>query len=357
MRSNDSTTAVSVAVVMTGLPPTASRDDLHRAPMGWEFASAAGWDTAYWTSQDLRFGNSDMFARDFNARLRVAGADLDDRADLDMGGDDERLTDHVAKNIGALREPYFAVVHLANTHSPYFVDEARAPFQPSEFTKDPDKSTDFFNYYRNAVYRQDAAVARLVEAVRRAPGGERTVIVFTSDHGEAFREHYQLGHTLSVYDEELHVPAWVDAPPGTLDEAEARSLAALRTTPVFHTDLLPTFLDLMGLGDAPELARYRARFEGVSLLRGAAGRDRVVPLTNCAAVWTCPFRNWGTMQGSRKLEARQWDPVWHCWDLAADPGERRDLGAAACGQQATRALELFGALPSADLRAPLREGR
>ena len=48
-------------------------------------------------------------------------------------------------------------------------------------------------------------------------------VLVTSDHGEAFREHWQLGHTSALYDEEIHVPGWIDAPPGTLGAAGLRA--------------------------------------------------------------------------------------------------------------------------------------
>ena len=74
-------------------------------------------------------------------------------------------------------------------------------------------------------------------------------------------------------------------------------------------------------------------------------RETAVPLTNCAAVWGCPFRNWGMLRGPMKLEARQWDPDWHCFDLRTDPREQHDLGAAACGDPAPTAAKLFGRKP------------
>ncbi len=60
----------------------------------------------------------------------------------------------------------------------------------------------------------------MIRFIRAQPFGARTIIVFTSDHGEAFREHGQFGHTGAVLDEEIHVPFWIDAPPGTLTDAE-----------------------------------------------------------------------------------------------------------------------------------------
>lgn len=72
---------------------------------------------------------------------------------------------------------------------------------------------------------------------------------------------------------------------------------------------------------------------------------QVVPLTNCSELWACAFRNWGVMRGRLKLEAREWDFEWHCWDVAADPMERHDLGPAACAPLGEAARALFGGMP------------
>ena len=343
MRANDSITAVSVAVLLTGVASTESQIEMHRAPVLWEYARAAGRDTAYWTSQELRFANSDMFVREVGTATTIAALDLEAAPDGDFGADDRTLASYAEAHIGELREPFVLVIQLANTHFPYLVDETNAPFQPSERTKDPEATRDFYNFYRNSVFRQDAAVGRMLEAIHASAAGPRTVIVYTSDHGEAFREHGQVGHGLSIFDEELRVPFFVDAPEGTLSPAERAALVSLRDVPVFHADVLPTLLDLVGVHDAPELAHHRARFAGQSLLRPRA--ERAMAITNCAAVWGCPFKNWGMMRGSKKLEARAWDGAFHCFDVLADPGEQRDLGAAACGDLSARADAVFGGLP------------
>jgi hypothetical protein len=83
---------------------------------------------------------------------------------------------------------------------------------------------------------------------------------------------------------------------------------------------------------------------GHSLLRGERTTS-AVPLTNCTELWGCAFRNWGVMSGRKKLEAREWDFDWHCWDVLADPLERSDLGPAACGRLAEAAGMWFHGLP------------
>lgn len=344
MRSNASTTAISLAVLWSGLPPTASREDLHGYPLLFDYASAAGYDTAYWTSHHMMFANSRLYVQDLPTSHQTGATDLDPLADMDLGAKDELVTERIRKDMREMREPFFAVAHYGNTHIPYRIDAEHAPFQPAKDSKSPEDNEAYRNYYLDAVHFQDQTIGEMIQFVREQSFGERTIVVFTSDHGESFREHGQLGHTGAVLDEEIHVPAWIDAPEGTLTEAEAAALASHKDTPVFHADLAPTILDLLGLEREGGFSRWSGSMVGTSLL-APIERKEPMALTNCSGVWGCAFRNWGLMQGSLKLEARAWDTTWHCYDVLADPKETHDLGAAACGDLAARAEALHGGLP------------
>ena len=345
LRANASTTAISISNLWSGVRPTESRDLLHSVPLVWDYAHAAGYDTAYWTSQNLMFGNARLYVQDIPVSHRCVATELDTAADLDVGCDDALVTDRAVAEWGELKEPFMAVVHYSNVHFPYVYDENQAPFQPSEMDKSAEKNEHFKNYYRNVVYLSDKAVARLVESVRKSASGPRTVIVYTSDHGESFREHWQLGHTSSLYDEEIHVPGWVDAPKGTLSDDEEASLRAARTEFVWHLDLATTLFDLLGIWDDPVFAPFRARMMGHPLTR----RERTiepVPLTNCTWVWECAFRNWGMMQGPLKLEAREWDNEYHCFNVLDDPDESQNLGEDACWPMPDLARATYAIMPN-----------
>jgi len=344
MRSNASTTAISLAVLWSGLPPTASREDLHRYPLLFDYAHAAGIDTAYWTSHHMMFANSRLYVQDLPTSHQAGATDLDPLADMDLGARDELLTKRIRKDILEMREPFFAVAHYGNTHIPYRVDEERSPWKPSKDSKSPEDNEAFHNYYLNAVHLQDETIGEMIQFVRAQPFGERTIIVFTSDHAEAFREHGQLGHTGAMFDEEIHVPAWIDAPEGTLSAEQRAAIVEHRDTPLLHTDLTPTILDLLGLKNEQGFSGWYAGIVGQSLL-GPIERTAPIALTNCAGVWGCAFHNWGMMDGRMKLEAREWDTSWHCYDVLADPREEHDLGPQACGDMATRAEALHGGLP------------
>jgi hypothetical protein len=140
------------------------------------------------------------------------------------------------------------------------------------------------------------------------------------------------------------VPAWVDAPLGALTETEREALVSAKHALAWHLDFAPTILDLLGLSDAPELTSFRSRMIGTSLLR----RERtsaVLPITNCTDTWGCGFKNWGAIKRSLKLEAREFDAEWRCFNLAIDPGEQHDLGPDACAELRRAAEAAFGKLP------------
>jgi glucan phosphoethanolaminetransferase (alkaline phosphatase superfamily) len=353
MRSNSSTTAIQLAVLWSGLEPTASREALHTAPLLFDYAHAAGIESAYWTSHHMMFANSRLYVQDLPTQHQCGATDLDPLADVDLGGPDELLTARALADLSHMKEPFFGVVHVGNTHVPYRVDPSKSPFVPSVESKAPGDNEAYRNYYKNAVYLQDEALGAFLRAFRATPAGARTVILFTSDHGEAFREHGQVGHTGAVLDEEIHVPFWVDAPPDVLTASERQALEAARDRLAFHTDVTPTILDLFGLWDLPELARYRSAMIGESLLRDHPERQgrgegmAPVALTNCTEIWGCAFRNWGLMRGAMKLSGREWDSAWRCYDVLADPREERDLGPEGCGELPALAQSLYGGPPAA----------
>jgi len=100
-------------------------------------------------------------------------------------------------------------------------------------------------------------------------------------------------------------------------------------------DVAPTVLDLLGLWDQAGLSARRQALLGVSMLRGPPPAERTVVMTNCSEIFSCSSPNWGVMRGSLKLFASAEDSDWHCFDVASDPWEMRDLGPGACGDLRT----------------------
>lgn len=343
LRANASVTTIAMGVLFTGLAPTASRAELERAPNLFEYAHAAGYDTAYFTSQHLMFANMWLLVEGVPSGRVVLGTNLDPEADMFVGADDQSLSRRVIAEWGALQEPFFVVVHYSNNHAPRPSREGDGPFRPAAAGKE-DRAA-YTNAYKNAVYRSDLAVGELVRFVRDSPVGARTVLLYTSDHGEAMAEHDQgCDHGCSLFDEDIRVPGWVDAPEGTLSEAERESLVGARTERVFHLDLAPTMLDLLGLWDALEIADHRRLMPGSPLTRATRGSE-AVPLSNVSHLWERALPSWGLMQGSLKLIGRQRDASYQCFDVTRDPTETQPLDGD-CGGLVPIAERLYGPPPS-----------
>ncbi len=346
MRSVASYTSIAVASLLSSEPATS----LHDAPYVFDFVRAVRRDeervhVAYFSSQtdslfehrDVR-ASTDVFVTVEDLVGRHVG-DIEDVIDL---GVDRLLAARVEHELPALPKPFFAMVHLSGTHAPYFVDDARAPFRPYTHAVTWAGLDELHAAYRDAIVAQDAAVARVIRAFFAASGDDPALVVFTSDHGEAFGEHAAIHHGQSLYDEQIHVPGWVLPRNGALDDAQSRALAARSRDFVTHLDVLPTILDAYGVLDDFAAAPFVRRFAGRSLLRDERS-DAPIPLTDCTDMFPCPVRTWGVTRGARTLTAQPWDDAWRCVDLRTEQVLDGDADCAAL-RDASRAM--FPTLPN-----------
>ena len=92
-------------------------------------------------------------------------------------------------------------------------------------------------------------------------------------------------------------------------------------TPVRHVDVVPTVLDLLGL-QAP------ADLPGRSLLPLIAGREDAAPESYLESLSPSLNRGWAPLRGVVDGGLKYVDlPLPEIYDLAADPGERKNLAA------------------------------
>ena len=104
----------------------------------------------------------------------------------------------------------------------------------------------------------DEQLGRLFDQLRMTGEYDNSIIILTSDHGEAFYEHKQLAHW-TLYDELLRVPL-------IIKPAQARDFNARRLEPVSLLDVAPTVFELVG-ADGFEL------MEGISLATLVSDED------------------------------------------------------------------------------------
>lgn len=163
--------------------------------------------------------------------LEDAGA-IGGNQESSLGVDDASTVRRALAWIDSLgRDERFFVTYLPIAgHHPYDTPEPG----PYPDRTDPDR-------YLNALHYADDVLGSLIEGLRARGLYDRTLFVIFGDHGEAFGQHTgNYGHSLFLYDENIHVP-YVIAAPGLITEQARVS----RTISLI--DAAPTILDLIGL--------------------------------------------------------------------------------------------------------------
>ena len=102
--------------------------------------------------------------------------------------------------------------------------------------------------YRGEVAFVDRHVGEVLDRLEVRGLYESSIVVFTSDHGEALGERGLIGHVEHLHDELLNVPLVLKLPAG---DPRAAELAAARDNLVAHIDVLPTLLEVAGLEPLP----------------------------------------------------------------------------------------------------------
>ncbi len=115
-------------------------------------------------------------------------------------------------------------------------------------------------WYDGSIRGMDAEIARLLERLRDLGLDDKTLIVFTADHGEEFLEHGRMFHGQTTYGELANAPLIMWGPGGFVPPG----VTVADTTQVI--DLMPTLLELSGL---PTPATVQGR-SLVQLMQGAA---------------------------------------------------------------------------------------
>jgi arylsulfatase A-like enzyme len=236
------------------------------------------------------------------------------------------------------RRPLFLFVHCYDPHEPYsdvpqfarrFSEGSYAEFErahgfaarPALLSRHrselaPRDEAWARGLYDNGVLATDAAMSGLFTLLRKHGLYDGALIAVVSDHGEEFLDHGDYGHGPRVYQELAHVP-WLLRRPNA--EGGGRVVAQ----PVALLDVAPTLLDLAGLPVPPE-------FQGRSLRALLDGSDDGAWLAERALLLEAPDARRGAMalrRGAEKLVLPARDAPAELYDLASDPGEKRDLAA------------------------------
>ena len=205
---------------------------------------------------------------------------------------------------------FFLFLHTYKTHDPYVPSASYEKLWSAPDTwKDGghrpwihENHRDTMDRYDRTIREADDLVGQFLEALDRLGLRDRTLIVVTSDHGEAFGEHGIGGHGFTPHQEALNVPLLMRGP---------GIPAGLRIdTPVSIVDIAPTMLDLLELEPL-------SQSQGVSLKPALEGTS-LDPTRPLFFSWLRPQAA-GVRKGN--LKYHQTDKLNEKFDLRADPNE------------------------------------
>lgn len=108
-------------------------------------------------------------------------------------------------------QPFFLWIHLMDTHSPYISTYSRDTKQCVRINAGLIHSKRFrkpgLELYRTAIMDVDNLIGDFLKSLKQQAVYDRTDVLITSDHGEAFHEHGEFGHSHYLCNEEvLKVP-------------------------------------------------------------------------------------------------------------------------------------------------------
>jgi arylsulfatase A-like enzyme len=228
--------------------------------------------------------------------------------------DDRFTVNEAIQWIGEAEEPFVIYMNLQNSHVPYVVpSDFDPPFGsgqvsfPILFGSFPEDSIQAVkDLYASSLAYVDYQLARLVSFLEGSGLMSETVIVITSDTGQAFYEHGFTSHAGALYDEVMHVPLVIRSP--GLEPGDESGLSQ-------HIDIPPTVLGLMGLPPHPS-------FQGVDLLAPSAdergGRSIFLVGQALEDQYSLVEDRWKLIFDAKLGE-------YQLYDLEVDPGEVEDL--------------------------------
>jgi arylsulfatase A-like enzyme len=195
-----------------------------------------------------------------------------------------------------------------------------------QYVSDPESArfgTSYSDFYDNAIHWTDRNIGALLDDLARRNFLQRTLVVVTSDHGEAFREHGTEGHARNLYGEVIEIPLIVGLP-----FRLAKPIVV--EAPTESVDVWPTILDLLGLPplDDPDGQSLVPIIEAAA--RGEVLEPARTRFADLDTSWGNPSqpseRIFAITRGRYRGQSVKADG-FELYDLETDPGEQRDIAA------------------------------
>jgi phosphoglycerol transferase MdoB-like AlkP superfamily enzyme len=149
---------------------------------------------------------------------------------------DFNMLDFYHKKLNAMKEPFMGFAFTDTTHSDFYLPGKKFERFPHDLKN--------YNGSLNAYIYTDNAIERFMEGVKNEPWFERTIFIFTSDHGSGdalnpIAREYRPNDKPMASIEHFRIPLIIYAPKIFKPEV-IQTLGC-------HNDIFPTIVDMLGL--------------------------------------------------------------------------------------------------------------
>ncbi len=200
-------------------------------------------------------------------------------------------------------DKFFAWIHLYDPHTPY---------NPPEPYKTQYKGMRFGLYDGEIAY-VDLLMGDFRRFMEEKNLMEKTLIIFTSDHGESLGEHKENAHGFFIYDSDIRVPLIVRFP-------EKKLQGNIVSSQVRSIDIMPTILNMLG-EESPESVQGKSM---LPLILGKQGGEALSAYSE--TYWPRYHYGWSELKSLRKGQYKFIDaPKPELYDILEDPGELNNL--------------------------------
>jgi glucan phosphoethanolaminetransferase (alkaline phosphatase superfamily) len=256
-------TLSSVPYMLTGLQGIDPHGLVYSSPTIFNYAKAAGYNTALITAQDFQWRNVDQIFVDKDLDTYRPGTDFSASVSVSEGADDMKVLNEgiipYLDNAFSQQQttPIMLVAQMNGSHYPY---DTHSPAYIKQFL--PEDQPNGMNAYDNTVLYTDLYLSSLVNAVRKHDPD--AWVFYSTDHGQ------DISHTKTLFNSGygagvIHNAMMVFPPSSAFDQLKVNTSA-----PVSQADIFATILRLMNIEPITEI-------NGLNLLKPiSADRLRVV---------------------------------------------------------------------------------
>ena len=239
-------TLSSVPYMLTGLQGIDPQGIIYSSPTLFNYAKAAGYNTAFITAQDFQWRNIDQIFIDKDLDHYRNGTDFSASVSVSEGADDIKVLEtgvlpYLETTLTTEQEaPMMLVVQMNGSHYPY---NTHSPDYIKKFL--PEEKPNGLNAYDNTVLYSDLYLERLVKAVR-AKDPEAWVF-YSSDHGQSVSANatfFNSGYSSGI----IHNAMIAFPPPAAFEQMNANKEA-----PVSQADIFASILQLMKIDPVTEI--------------------------------------------------------------------------------------------------------